>query len=387
MKNIFRFISLSILLAGLVTNGYAQRSREFREGGNSRSSGTISNAPSASRQMESRSFPVRTFNTPTSSPRIQNAQANRQFTAQRAPERNFNQSRVTETRNFQNPSGNQRVFSPGNNQNSSDQRIIASRDNYDRVNNFDRSRSISRNEYQNNYRYNNYNRRYDRDDRYYEDDRYYGNVYGRRTRFMYGTRYTVIPHNFISIHFGGYPYYYYGGYYYGYYDGYYCPIFPPFGLHIGVLPFGYVRLFIGGIPYYYYNGIYYRQYDNSYQVVDAPMGATVSSLPEGARSVIINGEKLYELNGTYYKADRDENGNDVFIVVGKNGVINNSPVGETNNLIPDSQPLQIGDTVSQLPEGSKIVTINGQQVYETPDNIYLREENNNGVVQYQVVGK
>ena len=54
------------------------------------------------------------------------------------------------------------------------------------------------------------------------------------------------------------------------------------------------------------------------------MGATVSSLPEGARSVVINGESLYELNGTYYKAERDENGNDVFIVVGKNGVINNT---------------------------------------------------------------
>ena len=67
----------------------------------------------------------------------------------------------------------------------------------------------------------------------------------------------VIPHNFISIHFGGYPYYYYGGYYYGYYNGFYRPIFPPFGLHISVLPFGYVRLFIGGLPYYYYNGIYY----------------------------------------------------------------------------------------------------------------------------------
>ena len=204
---------------------------------------------------------------------------------------------------------------------------------------------------------------------------------------MYGTRYTVIPHNFISIHFGGYPYYYYGGYYYGYYDGYYCPIFPPFGLHISVLPFGYSRLFIGGIPYYYYNGIYYRNYENSYQVVDAPMGATVSSLPQGARSVIINGEKLYELNGTYYKADRDQNGHDVFIVVGKNGVINNTPVDESNNILPSSQPLQIGDTVSQLPEGSKIVTINGEQVYETPDNIYLRQENNNGVVLYQVVGK
>lgn len=382
MKNIITIFSLSIFFAGLLNSGYAQRSRELRGGGNPRTSGSIARTPSAPRQMETRSAPVRSFNTNRSSPsRVENSQPTRQMSARQVPERNFNQSRVAETRNFQNPSSNQRVFSQRNNQTSSNQRIIASRDNYDRVNNFDRNRSISRNVYPNNYRYNNYNRRYDR------DDHYYGNVYGRRTRFMYGTRYTVIPHNFISIHFGGYPYYYYGGYYYGYYDGYYCPIFPPFGLHISVLPFGYSRLFIGGIPYYYYNGIYYRNYENSYQVVDAPMGAAVSSLPQGARSVIINGEKLYELNGTYYKADRDQNGHDVFIVVGKNGVINNTPVDESNNMLPSSQPLQIGDTVSQLPEGSKIVTINGEQVYETPDNIYLRQENNNGVVQYQVVGK
>jgi len=26
-------------------------------------------------------------------------------------------------------------------------------------------------------------------------------------------------------------------------------------------------------------------------------------------------------------------------------------------------------------------------LYETPDNVYLRQKNNNGVVQYEVVGK
>ena len=116
------------------------------------------------------------------------------------------------------------------------------------------------------------------------------------------------------------------------------------------------------------------------------MGAVVNSLPSGARSVIINGEKLYELNGTYYKADRDENGNDVFVVVGKNGVVNNTLTdGSTMSTTPES--LQIGDTFTQLPADSKIVTINGEQMYETPDNVYLKEQNNNGVIQYEVVGK
>jgi hypothetical protein len=203
---------------------------------------------------------------------------------------------------------------------------------------------------------------------------------------MYGPRYRVIPSSFISIHFGGHPYYYHNGFYYGYYYGYYQPVFPPFGLRISVLPFGYTRFFIGVNPFFYYNGIYYRQYDdNSYEVIDAPIGATVSSLPKGARSVIINGEKLYELNGTYYKADRDAEVKDVFIVVGKNGVINNTE--ENANDLNTTSPLQMGDIISQLPEGSKIVTINGEQVYEAPDNIYLQEQSDNGVKQYKVIGK
>lgn len=388
MKNIFKVLTLAVFFAGISNYGFAQRSREFR-GGESGASANLGRTQSAPRQMETRSAPVRSFDNNRNFSQVQNQHPERQFTERQAPDRNFNNDRVANTRNLPNASGNQRVYARPNST-SSNERVIASRDNnsnrgnnYDRGNSFDRNRTVSRNGYQNNYRYDR-NNRYDRG--YDRDDHYYGNVYGRRTWLMYGPSYSVIPHNFISIHFGGYPYYYYGGYYYGYYDGFYQPIFPPFGLHIGVLPFGYVRIFNGGIPYYYYNGIYYRQYENSYEVVDAPMGATVSSLPDGARSVIINGEKMYELNGTYYKADRDENGNNVFIVVGKNGVINNTPIDESN-MMTAPESMQIGDTISQLPEGSKIVTINGERVYETPDNIYLREENNNGVVQYKVVGK
>ena len=151
------------------------------------------------------------------------------------------------------------------------------------------------------------------------------------------------------------------------------------------------------------------------------MGATVSSLPGGATSVVVNGEVLYELNGTYYKAEQDANGNNVFTVVGKNGVINNTPrvQNQTTNptstnmqypqdmespssdnaqpaapsqmnpaaTTPSSSKLNVGDTVSQLPDGSRLITINGEQLYETPDNVYMKGELNNGVVQFKVVGK
>jgi hypothetical protein len=242
---------------------------------------------------------------------------------------------------------------------------------------------------------------------------YYGYVYGHRTVFMYGPHYAVIPASFISINFGGYPYYYNSGLFYGYYGGYYQPLFPPFGISVGVLPYGYSSLFIGGYPYYYYNGIYYSPNSNGngngnengnegYHVVEAPMGATVSSLPGGATSVVINGETLYELNGTYYKAGQDSNGNNVFTVVGKNGVINNTPNEQNDysappvshdqtqapaNNAPSLSNLNIGDTVGQLPDGSKLVNINGEQLYQTPDNVYLKGESSDGVVQFKVVGK
>ena len=330
MKTFLKIFTLTVLTTGLLTRVDAQRSREF--------SGRSRDNSGGSRQMTSRSAPVRTFS--------------------RTPDRTYQASREVQRPNT-------RVY-------ISNDRMVARNDN-----NRYRQTEIVRNNYnyRNNYSYNPYH-----------GDRYYGNVYGHRTYFMYGPRYTVIPRSFISIRFGGYPYYYDHGCFYGFYDGYYAPIFPPFGLHISILPFGYTRIFIGAVPFYYYNGIYYRQYDNYYQVVDAPMGATVSSLPQGARSVIINGEKLYELNGTYYKADRDSNGNDVYVVVGKNGVINNTTdpqAGISNS--PSS--LQVGDVISQLPEGSKVVTLNGQQLYQTPDNTYLQEEDNNGTIEYKVVGK
>ena len=371
---------------GSVVN--AQPVRGVRGNGNSGTSRDVSRNASPSFNRESRPDARSSNNNRSYSSAMQRQTPSREMTYRQVPERTSRTQRTPSSVNSQSRNNTQRVFSEPGSGNSTNERLIVSRNNSNNVarnSYFDRNRAVSRNTYRNNYRDNYYNTRYS-SNRYGYHYHYYGTVYGHRTRFIYGPRYRVIPHNFISIHFGGYPYYYYDGFYYGYYNGYYQPLFPPFGLQINVLPAGYVRLFLGGIPFYYYNGIYYRQYNDSYQVVDAPMGAIVSSLPDGARSVIVNGEQLYELNGTYYKTDVDKNGNNIFIVVGKNGVINNSPA-DGPGLLASPQTLQIGDVISQLPTDSKIVTINGEQLYETPDNVYLRQKNNNGVVQYEVVGK
>ena len=368
MKKTFRIFLITAVLAGIVIGVDAQRTREAR-GGESRArvSGNTSrsNSSPAVRSVTRREAPSRAFENNS-----RNNNTARSNQVARMPQRPVEGVRQGD-RNVSNS--------------ASAQRMIASRNGYTMRGG---RTGLPNYRYTPTYRYNT-------SYRYHNNYRYYGNVYGRRTAFMYGHRYRVIPHTFISIHFGGHPYYYNAGYYYGYYGGYYYPIFPPFGVRISVLPFGYSRIYIGAYPFYYYNGIYYRQYENYYEVVDAPMGAVVSSLPVGARTVVINGETLYELNGTYYKAETDANGNYVYTVIGKNGVVNNTP--DENYDIqqqppvtmqqPVPAPLQEGDIISELPEGSKIVTINGKQLYETPDNIYLQEQSNNGVVGYKVVGK
>lgn len=365
MKHLLKFLCFAMLMFVVGNIANAQRTREFKSNNSNRSS----SGSRGNNYSSTRSAPVRTFSNPSRTFNNNNRNSN--------SDRNVTYRNETSTAIRNTPSNNRSTetmrYRPGTN---SSERNVSRNSAY-----------RGGNTIHNNYRYNNTSYRtnsygYNR----YGYGNHYGNVYGRRTVFMYGPRYQVIPSTFVSIHFGGNPYYYNRGYYYGYYGGYYQPIFPPFGLRINVLPFGYTRFLMGLDPFFYYNGIYYRQYDSdSYEVVDAPMGATVSSLPKGARSVIINGEKLYELNGTYYKADRNSNGNDVFTVVGKNGVIDNTPDAE-NNLNAASQ-LQMGDTISELPEGSKVVTINGRELYETPNNIYLEENSENGVIQYKVIGQ
>ncbi|HEY1872744.1 MAG TPA: DUF6515 family protein, partial [Chitinophagaceae bacterium] len=159
----------------------------------------------------------------------------------------------------------------------------------------------------------------------------------------------------------------------------------PFGIHISTLPFGYYPFYLNSVPYYYYNGTYYRNSsDNEYEVVDAPVGAVVTTLPKGAKAVTVNGEKFYEFNGTYYKEGTNDKDEVVYTVVGKNGEINNSDDPEVAS---QGQPsLHVGDIIATLPENSRPVTINGETLYVSPDNLYFRQRDNNGSTSYEVVG-
>lgn len=427
MKNIKSIILLMLLSAGLFTTVDAQRRGN---GGGERSN----RQPSSFPQARTQSAPSRSFNNQVTSPRVERATVNNNAAA-RIQSRNNNIERSSSiaernTTRVYSPS-NSRVNAITNNavtrpnrepvinnsnnvarinaernrqvvtqRNTSNNRVLPNSSNnseqrYDRNSGRNNNNNYRNNNYRNNnYAYNNNSYRNNRGFNYrnysYNRNYYYRTGYSRRIYFMPAPRYRYRPYNSISIYFGNYPYYYSDGIFYDYYSGYYQPIFPPYGIHVATLPFGYSRIYVGINPYYYYNGIFYRNYEDNYEVVDAPMGAVVTSLPSGAKSVVINGEEFYELNGTYFKEDRNSRGSRIYVVVGKNGEINNTDVEGNNpdtNYEPQSLQLQNGDVVAELPEGSKVVTLNGEKLYVAPDDTYLKEEANGDSVQYRVVGK
>ncbi|NCI45128.1 DUF6515 family protein [Sediminibacterium soli] len=153
-----------------------------------------------------------------------------------------------------------------------------------------------------------------------------GRNYYRHAAFYpaYGQRFVSMPGAYVSLNFGGNPYYYAGGNFYRPNGGYFQVTFPPFGLHVGILPTVYHPVIWGGNPYYYSNGVFYRPSPDTrdYEVVQAPIGAEVPFLPAETKTMVIDGEKFYSLNGTYFKDLVKPNGELWYRVVGKNGVLN-----------------------------------------------------------------
>ncbi len=227
----------------------------------------------------------------------------------------------------------------------------------------------------------------DRRSRNYDSWRYYPSR---------GQVFFNIPGSFLSLQFGGNPYYYSGGLFYRPSGRYYSIVPPPFGIHINLLPRGYWPLTWGGYPYYYYNGIFYRHSDRDYEVVQAPVGAEVPAIPRDASAVVIDGEKFYEYNGTYFKEHIKPNGEIWYTVEGKHGVLNtdrNANVAPVNPVAPPAttEPANtkpsIGEVFDKLPDDYKTIVINGKKYFVTPDNVYYEEVLDGKQVRYKVAGK
>ncbi len=214
----------------------------------------------------------------------------------------------------------------------------------------------------------------------------YGSSYPIR-----GQRFVNIAGPYISLQFGGNPYYYSGGSFYRPYGSYFEIAAPPFGLHVNILPRGYWPLRLGGYPYFYFNGIFYRQSNNDYEVVQAPVGADVPSIPRDSKAMVIDGEKYYEYNGTYFKDHIKPNGELWYTVEGKHGVLNT----DRNSIAENNPPMQqqqdnkpaIGEVFDKLPADYKTVVINSKKYFLSSNNVYYEEVIDGKQVRYKVAGK
>jgi hypothetical protein len=196
-----------------------------------------------------------------------------------------------------------------------------------------------------------------------------GHVFSRPSNIHMGyNRSMYRPGHIGSINFGYRPYYTY----YNYYR-------PFLGFRVNILPRGFYSLYFGPDQFYYAGGLFYRQYNDAYEVVAPPLGAEVKNLPAEAQQVVINGQNYYEFKGVYYTQKAYADGKVVYVVAGRDGVLN------TNELVGPAY--QIGDLIDQLPEGSRMVTIKNEKYYVSPDDVYYEEVSDGNRVRYKVIGK
>ncbi|SFA48385.1 hypothetical protein SAMN04488511_107101 [Pedobacter suwonensis] len=182
----------------------------------------------------------------------------------------------------------------------------------------------------------------------------------------------------------------YGRPYYGYRVGFGRPYYRPYynyysfyrpflGVRINVLPYGYYPFWYGPTQFYYSGGLFYQQNNDQYEVVTPPVGAEVPNLPSDANRVTINGVDYYEYKGVYYTQKENAEGKTVYVVAGKDGVLNTANgLANTHN---------IGDIIDQLPEGCREVTIKNEKYFVSPDDVYYEEVVDGNNITYRVIGK
>ncbi|HEY8780917.1 MAG TPA: DUF6515 family protein [Mucilaginibacter sp.] len=175
---------------------------------------------------------------------------------------------------------------------------------------------------------------------------------------------------------------YHGGAFYRPGFGYYG--YPHIGFYLGFLPFGYYPFYWGDNLFYYYGGVFYSPYDNGgYQVVAPPIGAAVPDLPDNAQSIKIDGVQYYELDGVYYKVGVNDKGKKIYIVAGKDGVLNTGDNVTDPNA--DVAMPKVGDIVNQLPDDCRKVILNGKKYFVSPNGIYYEKVRDpNGNVGYRI---
>ena len=170
----------------------------------------------------------------------------------------------------------------------------------------------------------------------------------------------------------------------GFNRGFYGPGFgawgyPNIGFRIGAMPLGFYPFYFGNSLYYYSAGAFYRPNDTGgYTVTDPPVGAAIPNLPKNAHSIVIDGAQYYEYRGVYYTAQVNDKGETIYVVAGKDGVLNTDN-GDNYAPLP-----KVGDTIDKLPDGSQKVTLNGVNYFAAPDGVYYEAIVKDGNTSYRV---
>ena len=155
--------------------------------------------------------------------------------------------------------------------------------------------------------------------------------------------------------------------------------YPNPGFRLGAMPAGFYPFYFGTGLYYYSGGAFFRPNDTGgYTVTDPPVGAAIPDLPKNARSIVINGEQFYEFRGVYYTTQINDKGETIYVVAGKDGVLNTN---SSNNAAPLPR---VGDAIDKLPDGSRKVTLNGVNYFAAPDGVYYEAVVKDGNTTYRV---
>jgi hypothetical protein len=143
-------------------------------------------------------------------------------------------------------------------------------------------------------------------------------------------------------------------------------MYPRAGFHVSVLPYGYYPFYVGPDQYFYAEGTFSKRGNDGYEVAAPPVGAELPKLPKKAHAITIDGEQYFELNGVYYKEEVNAEGKKVYVVAGKDGVLNTGQ-DDDYNLAKE------GDVVRLLPEDCRKVNLNGKKYFVSPDEVYYEE--------------
>jgi hypothetical protein len=113
-------------------------------------------------------------------------------------------------------------------------------------------------------------------DQRYLDARYHHGHYYPPVGFVFG----ALPHDYLTIGFGGAHFYFGAGVWYRVYaPGRFVVVAPPVGVVIPVLPPFYTVVWASGVPYYYANNVYYVQTPQGYMVAAPPPSSVVVEQP------------------------------------------------------------------------------------------------------------